>query len=446
MLHPSQALPSRVLAVLCALLLAAFALVACGDDDSGDEEEGAATAVAAVDTPTCTSVEFGGEGEPDALVVSDLPMSGESGERSRQQVEAIRLLLEQRDWQAGDLAIGYQACDDAPSGEWDARTCRENATAYAETDAVLGVIGTYNSGCAAEEIPILGEAELAMVSPGNTAVCLTQDAPGCEDGQPGSLYPGERNYARVIPNDAFQGAGLAQFAADQGIERPFVLYAADDPTSTGQADNFRGAAEQLGLEVAGYETWDPEAREYAELFEGVGEGNADAIVLAGLTEQNGATLIEDKVDALGDNDEMPLIAFDGFAQQATIDEAGRASRGMLASVPGSDAGALEGEGAEFVTALEERLGGGPVEGFAPIAGEAAGVLLDAIAAGGDDRAAVAAELFGSEGAGILGEYTIDETGDPSVGPITILRAGAGFEPDTEISADAATVEAARAGG
>ena len=41
--------------------------------------------------------------------------------------------------------------------------------AYAENDDVLGVVGTYNSGCAAIEIPILNEARrVAMVSPGNT--------------------------------------------------------------------------------------------------------------------------------------------------------------------------------------------------------------------------------------------------------------------------------------
>ena len=51
-----------------------------------------------------------------------------------------------------------------------------------------------------------------------------------------------------------------------GASSPFIAYAADDSTSTGQAENFRGAAEQLGMKVTGFETWDPKAKDYADLF------------------------------------------------------------------------------------------------------------------------------------------------------------------------------------
>lgn len=44
-------------------------------------------------------------------------------------------------------------------------------------------------------------------------------------------------------------------------------------------------------------------------------------MLAGLLEQNGAKLIQDKVSVLGDNDSVKLLAFDGCVQQATIDDA-----------------------------------------------------------------------------------------------------------------------------
>ena len=113
-----------------------------------------------------------------------------------------------------------------------------------------------------------------------------------------------------------------------------MLYAADDPTSTGQAQNFRGAAAALGLDVAGFESWDPKAEDYTALFDAVKKSGADAVVLAGLTDQNGATLIKDKVSVLGSNEKLPLIAFDGFAQQSTIDECRGAAAGMFASVPG----------------------------------------------------------------------------------------------------------------
>ena len=96
-----------------------------------------------------------------------------------------------------------------------------------------------------------------MVSPGNTLICLTQPSPSCPGGQPESLYPRLHNDARVVPNDAYQGAGLAIFAKQRGIGRAYVLYAGKDPTSLGQAKTFRGAARKLGLQIAGFRAWNP---------------------------------------------------------------------------------------------------------------------------------------------------------------------------------------------
>ncbi len=436
-LHPNLALVAVVVAI-----------VAAGCGDSGDSGPAPEPEDVGLSLPNCQPAEYGGEGTPEGLIVSDLPMQGDSAERSRQQVEAIRLIMEDRDWTAGGIGVAFQACDDSikTTGLWDPKTCRRNATAYERDAHVLGVIGTYNSGCAELEIPILGKSGVAMVSPGNTAVCLTQRSPICEGGLPDSLYrTGYRNYARVVPNDAFQGAALAEFAKDMGVKHPYVVYAANDPTSTGQAQNFSAAARDLGLRLAGIATWDPQERDYRELFERVKRSGADGVVLAGLTEQNGERVISDKVKFVGSNDKVPLIAFDGFAQQSTIDEAGAASSGMYASVPGRVPGELPAQGAELVDQLEGELDGAPVEQFAPYAGEAATVLLDAIATGGADRSMVVEALFATEAdpEGIVGPYGFQTNGDPTVGPITVLQADGSFEPVATVSPDRASVVAAR---
>ncbi len=429
--------------VVLALALVATALftASCGGDGSSG-----LSGIDEISSDACDDAVYEGDGDPQALIVSDLPMQGDSAERSSQQVEAIRLALENNNWKAGSINVAFQACDDtiAETGLWDEALCRENAQAYVDDQDVLGVIGTYNSGCAAIEIPILNRADLAMISPGNTAVCLTEESSSCEEGQPASLYPsGKRNYARVVPNDAYQGAALVQFTQDQGSKTPFVLYAADDPTSTGQAENFQGAAAAAGLSLAGFETWDPKATDYTGVFQKVNDSNADAVILAGLTEQNGGQLIKDKVAALGSNQELPLIAFDGFAQQSTIDAAGAASEGMYASVPGRAPQNLRGAGRQFVNQLRSRVDG-DVELYAPYAGEAAEVLLDAIASDGPDRQAVTEAVLHTRRAnGILGSYRFTRTGDPSVGPVTIFLADGSFEPDTEITPPADLVSAAR---
>jgi branched-chain amino acid transport system substrate-binding protein len=353
---------------------------------------------------------------------------------------------------AGTTPVALQVCDDSieSTGAWDAAKCKQNATDYANDPDVIGVIGTYNSGCAAEMIPILNQAPgggVAMVSPGNTLICLTEKSKTCEPGQPESLYPtGTRNYARVVPNDAFQGAGLATFAKQQGVSKPYVLYAGGDPTSKGQGETFKGAAKALGLQVMGFEAWDPEASDYSAVMNKVKASGADGVVLAGLLEQHGPELIKAKVAALGPNDgPVKLLAPDGFAQQATIDDTGPDSAGMFVSVPGRTPESLTGPGKTFVDDLKSKLDGAPVELYAPYAGQAAEVLLSAIAPS-PKRANVIKGLLQTEvDKGIVGQFTITATGDPSIGPISVSVAADTLKTEKEIIPPASLVEAARAG-
>jgi branched-chain amino acid transport system substrate-binding protein len=431
--------------VLAVVTVAALAVLGAG------AATGAAPTATAVALKACGPVQYGGAGTPTALIVSDLPLRGDSKERSTQMNDAIQLVLEGAGWQAGGTTVGFQACDDSSpkTGLWTKAICQANASAYAADPSVLAVIGTYNSGCAELEIPILGRAPgggVAMVSPGNTAICLTEASPECAGGAPGSLYPKAHNYARVVPNDAYQGAGLASFARGEGVRRADVLYAGGDPTSLGQAKTFRGAAKQAGIDVVGFTAWNAKAKNYTALMEKVGGTDPDAVLLAGLTEENGARLIKDKVAVLGPNTgAVKLLAPDGFAQQSTIDLAGTASKGMFASVPGVVPQNLKGPGKQLVTALKKQVEG-PVELYAPYAGQAAEVVLGAVAGASGSRAAVIATVAHAKVKnGITGSFSILPSGDPSVGPITISRAGNTFVPDTVVNPPAKLVAAARRG-
>jgi branched-chain amino acid transport system substrate-binding protein len=440
--------PPLLIAIVAALI-AAIALAACGDNDNSDKIKG----IQAVDA-NCGDVEYQGSGEASKLIVSDLPLQGDSAERSKQMNDAIVQEMARKGWQAGpNIQVAFQPCDDSISstGEWDEATCRSNAQAYASNPDVIGVIGTYNSGCAAIEIPILNQAPnggLAMVSPGNTFVCLTEPSPTlCAKDEPNVYYPsGNRNYARVVPNDAVQGAGLASFAKDQGIAKPFVLIASDDPTSEGQGQTFMGAARSLGMTIAGTEHYDPNAKDYAALMQKVKASGADAVVIAALLEQNGAQLIKDKVAALGPNDgAVKLLAFDGFNQQSTIDQAGADSAGMFASLPGRTPGSLTGEGSAFVKELKAQIGDEPLEVFAPYAGQAAQVLLEAVRKG-RDRAGTIQSVFQTKVTdGIVGSFSIAPTGDPTPPPISVSKAAKTFVLEQTITPPPQLVTAARGG-
>jgi branched-chain amino acid transport system substrate-binding protein len=440
---------TQALALLALAVAASLALVACG---GGGDNDKTITSVQAIDAD-CGDVQYHGSGEASKLIVSDLPLKGDSAERSKQQNDAIVQELARKGWQAGDTQVAFQACDDsiASTGEWDESLCRSNAEAYASNPDVIGVIGTYNSGCAAIEMPVLNKAQggaVPMVSPGNTFVCLTEPSPTlCKPDEPDTYFPtGKRNYVRVVPNDAVQGAGMASFANEQGIRKPFILIASDDPTSEGQGRTFEGAAKSLGMTVAGVEHYDPKAKSYTDLMKKAQAAGADAVFLGAILEENGAQLIKDKVSVLGPNNgAVKLLAPDGFGQQSTIDQAGSAAAGMFVSLPGRVPGSLTGEGSAFVKELRAQVGDEPVEVFAPYAGEAAEVLINAIKVGGT-RAGTVDTLFKTHVTdGITGSFTITSSGDPSPAPISVQEAGDTFTLAKTIVPPSQLIDAARGG-
>jgi len=436
--------------LVAAAIAAALGLVACGGDDDNDTTTQIGD-VQGIDAD-CGSIEYHGSGTPTKLIVSDLPLKGDSAERSKQQNDAIIQELARKGWQAGNKTqVAFQACDDsiASTGEWDEDICRTNAQKYAANPDVIGVIGTYNSGCAAIMMPVLNKAPgggVPMVSPGNTFVCLTEPSPTlCAPDEPDKYFPsGKRNYIRVVPNDAVQGAGMASFANEQGIKKPFILIASDDPTSEGQGRTFEGAAKSLGMTIAGVEHYDPKASSYTDLMKKANAAGADAIFLGAILEENGAQLIKDKVSVLGPNDgAVKLLAPDGFGQQSTIDQAGADSAGMYVSLPGKVPGSLTGAGSAFVKELKSQLGDQPIEVFAPYAGQAAEVLLNAIRIG-ETRAGTIAALFKTHVAdGITGTFSIAPSGDPTPAPISVQKAASTFELEKTIVPQPELITAAR---
>jgi branched-chain amino acid transport system substrate-binding protein len=447
-------LRKRSLLALFGLIVASLALMAagCGGDD---ESSGGGGSITALPSSSCTGIEYKGEGDPDYLLVSDFPLQGSSRTQTIQIVGAIRFLLDKQDWKAGDHKIAFQSCDDATAqaAKWDSGKCSQNANAYAGNDKVIGVIGTFNSGCAAIEIPVLNQAAnggIAMMSPANTFVCLTEGGPGCEDTEPDKYYPtGNRNYARVVPNDAYQGAAMAEFMQSQGIKNVYVLND-KEAYGLGVATNLRNAAEHLGIKIAGFEAWDPKASSYEGLFRKIGGTGADAVFLGGLIDENGAKVIKDKVATLGPNDgKVKLFAPDGFTTQQTIDEAGTAAAGMYMSVAGVPIDQFKGAGAEFAAEFKPTLGGKPIDPYAIYGAQAAQVMLDAIAASDGSRASVIEQLFNTDVKdGFLGTFNINENGDPSgaegaVVGFTIYVATTKLETETTISPKPENVEAAR---
>ena len=138
---------------------------------------------------------YKGSGSPQYIIATDLPLQGAGRAQNLAMQQAVQFVLEkQYKFKAGKYTVGYQACDDstAQTGAWDPAKCSSNARAYAAEKTLLGVLGTFNSGCAKLIVPILNRAPggaVAMVSSANTNVGLTHFAPWNSPGEPKIYYP-----------------------------------------------------------------------------------------------------------------------------------------------------------------------------------------------------------------------------------------------------------------
>jgi branched-chain amino acid transport system substrate-binding protein len=403
------------------LVIAVLGLTAaaCGGDDGGE-------AATALPSASCGPVRYEGDGEAEYLIASDFPLQGANRALTTEMADAVELVLKQNDWKAGDLNIGFQSCDDstAQAGSWDSAKCSANARAYAQNEKVIGVVGTFNSGCAKLVIPVLNrvtDGPLAMVSPSNTNPGLTEAGPGADPGAPDIYYPtGKRNYARVVWNDQHQGAANAEYTDELGLKNVFVVN--DKQTyGLGIANLYRDYATELGIKIAGFQAWDENASSYESLASRIKASGADGVFLGGIICLNGGKLIKDIRAALPD---ITIIAPDGFTPiSATIEGAGAAANNMYISQPGVPEDQLTGAGKQFVDDFKAETGKSTVDPYTAYAAQAAVVLLDAIERAGDaDRAKIAEELFNTDiKDGILGDFQIDENGDTTLGTVTFFQ-------------------------
>lgn len=368
---------------------------------------------------SCSAIQ---NGSGQYLIASDLPLQGSGRTQTVQMTKAIAYILKQHNWKAGKYSLAYQSCDDstAQAGKWDSGKCSANANAYAQDASVVGVIGTFNSGCAEIEIPIENRAPngpLGMISPANTYVGLTHAGPGTAAGEPGKYYPtGKRSYIRIVAADDFQGAADAILTKSLGVKKVFILND-KEAYGLGVATDYKNAAKKLGIAIGGFTAWDGKASSYEALAVKIKSSGAQGVFLGGLICENGGKLIKDiRAGAPG----VKILAPDGFTPiSADVQEAGAANaNGMTVSVAGLPNSQLKGAGQAFVKGFTKAVGA--PDPYAVYAAQAAQVLLTAIANSNGTRASVTANLFKTKVKnGILGSFTINKNGDTSSNPVTI---------------------------
>jgi len=400
-----------------------LALLAAGCGGGGGSNGGNVTALPA---SSCSDIYYEGDGDPDYIIASDLPLQGSGRTQTVQMTEAIKFILKQRDFKAGDYKVGYQSCDDATAqaGKWASEKCSANANAYAQNKSLIGVIGTFNSGCAEIIIPVLNRAPdgpVAMVSPANTYVGLTHGGPGTAPGEPDKYYPtGQRNYIRIVAADDFQGAADAVLTQQLKLKSVYILND-KEAYGLGVATDYRNSLTQLGIKVAGFGAWNGKASSYTGLATKIKQSGADSVFLGGLICENGGKLIKDLRSVLGDG--VTILSPDGFTPiSAVVDGAGAAAEGQYVSVAGQPNENLGPTGKKFVKDFSGEIGGENPDPYSAYAAQSAEVLLTAIENSDGTRKSVAEQLLKTKVTdGIIGTFTINENGDTSSNPVTIYQ-------------------------
>jgi branched-chain amino acid transport system substrate-binding protein len=366
---------------------------------------------------SCGPVFYKGSGSPQYLIASDLPLQGAGRAQNLAMQQAIQFVLEKQfNFKAGNFTIGYQGCDDstAQTGAWDPAKCSSNGRAYASDKSVLGVLGTFNSGCAKLILPILNRAPggaVAMLSSANTNVGLTHFAPWNSPGEPRIYYPtGVRNYARVAATDDYQGPASADYLKLKKYKNVFIVH--DNQTfGKGVAQAFQARAKKLGLKVAGFVPWDAKATSYEAIGEQIAASGADSVYLGGIVCNNGVKLIKDLRAAVGAK--VKFVAPDGFTPYSATLEAGSAAQGMVISYAGQPLQKLGPAGKKFMAQFRAYAKiKGNMPPYAVYQAQAAQILLGAIARSNGTRASVVRAMMRSKVTnGIMGTFRFDKNGD-----------------------------------
>jgi branched-chain amino acid transport system substrate-binding protein len=390
------------------MTLAALALAACGGGSGSSSSGGGKTLV----------------------ISSDLPLQGASKDASESTNNAIKLYLEQLGSKAGKYTVQFKTYDDstAAKGAWDDATCAKNAQDHVANTSEVAVMGTYNSGCAKIEVPVLNAAPMLMVSHANTNPGLTKS---WDAGEPQKYYPtGKRNYARVIATDDYQGKAAATFAAQKlGIKKVFIL---NDNQTYGQgvAKAFQDAVSKLGVQVLGNEAWDNKQQNYVAVFNKIKALNPDAVYLGGIYDNNGGQLVKDKVAVLGDNQAVKLIGPDGFTGYPALDKLAQ-GQGMYLTFAGLSTEQLKaggGAAAKLLADYKAKYGVDPATSYALYGVAAVQVILAAIEKSDGTRQSIIDQVFTGSGISIPADKSVigkeikidPATGDAASPDISVL--------------------------
>lgn len=332
---------------------------------------------------------------------------------------SVRLAVKQAN--ADKKIPGWKIVVDARNDSSEPAVGKKAAQKLAKDAAVIGVVGTYNSGVAAEVAPVLEKAGIVQISPGNTDPALTLGEHVADD--PQRQF---KNYFRVVASDAQQGTVLADYAASDLGATTVAVVSETKPVSKGLADRFSAAFTDKGGQVVYTKTVPDGTTDFSTVANEIAPLNPSLIFFGG--EYQVAAALSKATASLS----SPLMGGDGIKDDAYIEAAGADAEGDIASSIGAPLDQLT-SAADYAAAYDAAGYADPPSVFGPYAYDAAKVIVDSAAKAlkgqtkvtPKARAAVVKSVGKTDTEGITGRIAFDQYGDTVTKVFTIYKVTGG---------------------
>ena len=276
--------------------------------------------------------------------------------------------------------------------------------------SVVGVVGTYNSGVASLVQPILDNAGIVMISPGNTNPALTLGP------NPAVPVRPHANYFRMVVPDSLQGSVLATHAFNTLGFRQVALVSEDKAVSLALVDAFATTFTGLGGTITIRAVVPDGTTDYTTIIGNVAATTPQLIVYGG----EFATAAPFRQQSAAQGLTVPLMGSDGIKDPAYLSGAGPASDGDFASSLGAPLANLPG-GPAFLAAYQAAGFAEPPSDFGAYAFDAANLIIAAVGR----RSNIIADVQAANTVGVTGPISFDAFGDTRNKVVTVYHVEGG---------------------
>jgi len=357
----------------------------------------------------------------------DLPESGAAASSGLPTLNGVKFAVQKAGGSVSGWTLTVENRDDAVGGAYNADKGVQNVTDLINNNAVVSMVGPFNSAVGKAEIPIAAPAHFAMISPSNTNPCLTKNlgAPSC-DYNPADLRKGApNNYFRVVATDDLQGPAMADYAFNTlGIKKIGVM---DEKTvfGVGIANTFEAQFKKDGGTTS-RQSFDPKTTtDWRSIINGFKAFGATAIYVGGTDDQS-ACKPRGQMAAAGIGT-WPYLGGDGIETSQCIDDSASNNLNVNSTSAGADATQVPNAQAAVTAFKKQFPGANDFGGYSIQAYDAANAEIQAVGRAIKDangsmpsREQVRAEMAKTKGfKGAIGTYNFDANGDTNLRIVSV---------------------------